>query len=76
MMVVAEQVQHAVDDHVRPVGDRRLALLGGLALDHRGADDQIAEQRADRPGSASMPGGSRTGNDSTLVGPGDRGSAG
>ncbi|MCY1456060.1 hypothetical protein D9M71_732550 [compost metagenome] len=44
-MVVAEQMQAAVDDQVRPVRRQRLGLLRRLAGDHRGADHQIAEQR-------------------------------
>ncbi len=44
-VVVAEQVQAAVDHQVGPVGLQRLALFQGFAGDHRGADHQVAEQR-------------------------------
>src|SRR5690348_7352001 len=43
-MVVAEQVQDAMDGQVRPVLARALALFGGLAGDDRRADHEIPEQ--------------------------------
>src|SRR3989338_4499888 len=44
-MVIAEQVQAAVDDQMSPVGVQGLALFGRFAGDHCDADHQVAEQR-------------------------------
>src|SRR5690606_27161993 len=44
-VVIAQQVQAAVDDQVRPVRLQGLALFGGLACHHGYADHQVAQQR-------------------------------
>ena len=44
-MIVAQQVQATVHDHVRPVGLQRFFLLFGFLFNHLAADNQIAEQR-------------------------------
>ncbi len=43
-VIVAEQMQYAVDGQVRPVLARALALFGGFAGDNRRANHQVAEQ--------------------------------
>jgi len=45
-MVVALQMQHAVDGHVGVLMLRRLALFARLALDHRRADHDVAAEHA------------------------------
>src|SRR5690606_35005472 len=44
-VVMTQQMQAAMDDHMGPVCLRRLALLGGFPVDHGHADDQITQQR-------------------------------
>ena len=48
-VVVAEQVQRAVHDHVRPVRRERLALLARFAGHDRRADHEVAERAGPSP---------------------------
>ena len=45
-VIVALQVQHAVDDKVRAMRGERFALLHGLAPQHRSAEHDITARRA------------------------------
>ena len=47
LVVVADEMQRAVDDHVRPVRLERLAVAHRLAAHDLGADHEIAERQAD-----------------------------
>ena len=44
-MIVPQQVQHTVGDHVGPVGFQGLVLLYGFPANYRRAQDDVAEQR-------------------------------
>ena len=43
-MVVAQQMQAAVNHQMGPVGLKFLALFSRFALDHRNADHQVPQQ--------------------------------
>ena len=61
-VIVAEQMQAAMDNQMRPVRVEGLALFRCLALDHRHADDRSPSSGMSRNSS-----GTSAGNDSTLV---------
>jgi len=44
LVVVTQQVQHAMDDQVRPVSLDRFCLLGCLTLDEGRTNNQITQQ--------------------------------
>src|SRR6056297_2520857 len=59
LVVVAGQMQGAVDDHVAPVALRRLALLGRLPRHHRRTDHEVPQGVVRLVGQARLAGGER-----------------